>query len=153
MIKPLELVPDSAPVIARWIESEWGRLPIHNYFEAVAKGTDAGERLLPRTLVEVRSGSVVGTVSLLHDDMDIRPDLNPWLGCLFVEEGSRSKGIGTELALAAERLARDLKIRNLYLFTVNSESLYAKLGWISFDKEHYEGKTCILMKRDLGRAS
>jgi hypothetical protein len=68
-------------MVGAWIEHEWRRLPIHAYFDAVAR-RETWNQSLPRTLIAIQRpmGHVVGTVSILNDDMETRPDLNPWIG-------------------------------------------------------------------------
>jgi GNAT superfamily N-acetyltransferase len=146
-IKALEDVPDLAAVVARWVEDEWHRLPIHDYFDDVATGRKKRDGLLPRTFVAVREGEALGTVSLLLDDMETRPDLNPWLACLYVQTKFRKQGIGAKLVRHAERIARSLGIRTLILFTVREAELFSQLGWKEFGREFYEGESSVLMKK------
>ena len=145
-IKHLEDVPHLAPTVARWIEEEWRRLPIHDYFDDVVTGKPRVSGL-PQTLVAVHDGVAIGTVSLLRDDMETRPDLNPWVGCLFTERPYRNQRLGTELVRAAERVAETLGIDELFLYTVRHANLFARLGWEKFGEEAYEGEICTLMRR------
>lgn len=148
-INRLEDVPDLAPTVAKWIEAEWRRLPVHDYFDAVANRAWSERQLLPRTLVAVHNGVAIGTVSLLLDDMDTRSDLNPWLGCLYVVPDCRKHGLGTQLIQHAEGLATSLGIDLLFLFTVHEGALFSKLGWIKIGEEFYEGANSTVMKKNL----
>ena len=42
---------------------------------------------LPLALVALAGAELVGTVSLKHNDLDIRPELNPWAACLSFRNG------------------------------------------------------------------
>jgi GNAT superfamily N-acetyltransferase len=88
---------------------------------------------LPLTLVAVRAlqgesstglagnygaaSELVGMVSLKFHDMDTRPDLDPWLGGLFVLPEWRNRGVGTILMHRATQDAHRLKVTRLYLWT------------------------------------
>src|ERR1700730_4298017 len=52
---------------------------------------------LPLTLVALHGNVLAGMVSLKFHDMDTRPDLDPWLGGLFVLPECRNRGLGTML--------------------------------------------------------
>ena len=101
----------------------------------------------------VRSPDVtlVGMVSLKYHDMDTRPDLDPWLGGLFVLPGWRNQGMGTMLMHRATEEARRLKVPRLYLWTHSAERLYRRLGWQVVERSDYFGKEVVVMQVDLSR--
>jgi GNAT superfamily N-acetyltransferase len=120
---------------------------------------------LPLTLVAVRAGppsielglagnygaasELVGMVSLKFHDMDTRPDLDPWLGGLFVLPEWRNRGVGTMLMNRATEEARRLNVSRLYLWTHTAEGLYHKLGWQVVERTNYFGKEAVVMQIDL----
>lgn len=110
---------------------------------------------LPLTLVAIRSGlavnrrELVGMVSLKFHDMDTRPDLDPWLGGLFVLPEWRKRGVGTMLMHRATEEARRLNVPRLYLWTHTAEGLYDKLGWQVVERTNYFGKEAVVMELDL----
>ncbi len=110
---------------------------------------------LPLTLVAVRVGltadrpELVGMVSLKFHDMDTRPDLDPWLGGLFVLPEWRNRGVGTMLMHRATEEARRLNVPRLYLWTHTAERLYDKLGWQVVERTTYFDKEAVLMQIDL----
>jgi len=148
-IKELEDHPASATIVADWVRQEWRTLPIHDYYRDVAWGNPTDRACLPRTLVALRADETVGTVSLLMSDMETRPDLNPWLGCLVVRPLDRGRGLGTRLVCEGMALARKMAIDRLYLFTEKDEALYHRIGWTRLETEQYEGKLVTLMAIDL----
>ena len=117
---------------------------------------------LPLTLVAVRARhgqsstglgvncrELVGMVSLKFHDMDTRPDLDPWLGGLFVIPEWRNRGVGTMLMHRATEEARRLGVSQLYLWTHTAEALYRKLGWQVVERTNYFGKEAVVMQIDL----
>lgn len=86
---------------------------------------------MPLTLAARESDAVVGTVILVHSDLEARPDLSPWAS-LYVVPDHRGKGIGSLLIAAVVQEAK-LGFSSLFLFTQTSEALYAKRGWQKVD--------------------
>jgi len=153
VIRAIEDAPALAPIVGTWIEHEWRRLPIHKYLRAVASRRP-WRFPLPRTLVAVSrlTDNVIGTVSLLKDDMETRPDLNPWIGCLFVLPEWRHRGLGAALVGEGEKLARRMHLPRLYLFAAKETALYWRLGWTEIGRESYEGSWTTLMVKELHKS-
>ena len=107
---------------------------------------------LPLAFVAFRREQVVGTVSLKVRDLEIRPDLTPWLGGLLVVSNWRHLGIGSLLIERALKEAKILKLRRLYLWTTSAESLYLKLGWSEVERAEYCGRSIVVMERVIGNA-
>jgi GNAT superfamily N-acetyltransferase len=105
---------------------------------------------LPLALVGFQGEQLVGTVSLKAHDLDIRAELSPWLGGLFVIPTRRRLGVASMLIERALGEARRLKLKRLYLWTVSAESLYRKLGWSEVERCEYCGQQIVIMQRDLG---
>jgi len=151
--------PELVDALARLSFKEWQDIyeqrkqtlehSVRNYRERL--NTDQ----LPLTLVAVRAVSaincreLVGMVSLKFHDMDTRPDLDPWLGGLFVLPEWRNRGVGTMLMHRATEEARRLNVPQLYLWTHTAERLYHKLGWHVFERSNYFGKEATVMQIDL----
>jgi predicted N-acetyltransferase YhbS len=100
---------------------------------------------LPLTLVALADHHLVGTVSLKFQDLDIRPQLDPWLGALLVLPDWRERGIASRLMQRAVEVARTLNVARLYLWTSSAEGLYRKLGWQVVERAEYCGKTIVVM--------
>ena len=113
---------------------------------------------LPVTLVarRGRDGQVVGTVSLVKEDMVGRDEeLGPWLAALFVPPEARGSGAGTLLVNAAAALARRMAkqspglgspLRQLHLWFPTSKphlrAFYEANGWITTEpKAKYESSS------------
>lgn len=143
----LEKHPEHAAAVADWIMSEWGRLPIHDYFDATGRG-ERWRTPLPRTLIAMLGGELVGTASVLLNDLEMRPELNPWFGCLYVAPAFRRRGIGSRLIDEAQSLAaNDLGITRIFLFTEHDARLYAQHGWETVESDQDHGKPITIMTR------
>jgi len=144
--------PDLAPLVARWIWDEWRHLLTQQTLEEFTewfRGSERGSGL-PTTMVLLVDEMPVGTVSLECADMDIRPDLSPWLASLYVEPAQRGRGYGQALVRAAEVEARALAIPELFLYTPGQEHFYAALGWQFVGTSSYRAEPVTIMSRSLG---
>jgi GNAT superfamily N-acetyltransferase len=138
------------PELARLSWAEWQPIyqqrgqtfedSLNNYRERT--NTDC----LPLALVALHGDQLVGTVSLKVHDLDIRPDLNPWLGAVLVLPNWRRRGVGSILVQRAVEEARRLNLPRLFLWTASAEELYLKLGWEVVERTEYCGKNIVVMQ-------
>lgn len=139
------------PVLAGWIYDEWSFLysrKTARYIESLLRKR-VNKKNLPLTLVALKAGVPVGTISLKPFDMDTRRNLTPWLTSLYIAEPWRRRGIGSSLVKAAEQKAAELKIHKLFLFTTGAlVPFYKKLGWNVKEKTTYRRYPVIIMERD-----
>lgn len=84
---------------------------------------------LPIRLVALQGEESVGTVSLVEDDLSVRPNYTPWLASLVVKPAYRSYGIGKQLLAATKKLVKSLGYKELYLRTETAAEYYKKNGW------------------------
>src|SRR4051794_10644746 len=101
---------------------------------------------IPLTLVALHGKELVGTVSLKFQDLDIRPDFDPWLGVLLVVPSWRNRGVASLLVKRVMEVAWKLKLSRLFLWTVSAEGLYLKLGWTVVERTDYCGKNIVVME-------
>jgi GNAT superfamily N-acetyltransferase len=101
---------------------------------------------LPLTLVALHQEELVGTVSLKFHDLDTRPDLDPWLGGLYVVPDWRQRRVASLLMHRVIDVARRLKLTELFLWTSSAEGLYLKLGWTVVERAEYCGKNIAVMR-------
>ena len=71
--------------MAGWLYDEWGhRIPGNTLEMAVQRISErAGTRKIPWAMIASEDDSVVGTASLVGNDVNARPDLSPWQGALL----------------------------------------------------------------------
>jgi GNAT superfamily N-acetyltransferase len=93
--------------------------------------------------------SQIGTFGTQVTTRPNRPDLTPWLGGLFVEPAFRGRGHATALVKQVEEFARAALAPVLWLYTVQAEGLYLRLGWQHAGVEQEDGHDVILMRREL----
>jgi predicted N-acetyltransferase YhbS len=103
---------------------------------------------VPIAFVALDDADIVGTASLIFDDLDGDPR-NPWLASVFVPAERRRRGIASALVGAVEAAARRLGYPRLYLFTTSAASLYAGLGWRALEQRDYRGEHIQVMDKAL----
>jgi GNAT superfamily N-acetyltransferase len=124
--------PEFIGVLAPWIYEHWQPLLTDETLEyRVAKLQGHMNReSLPIAWVAHSGGTVFGTAALRIHDLSGREDLTPWLGGVFVGPEFRGRGIGTRLCNVVEGKAKSLFGNDpLYLFTLDKQIWYEKMGW------------------------
>lgn len=104
---------------------------------------------VPSFIIAIEDGELVGSASLIAQDMDDRPDLTPWLADVFVKPEYRGRGIATSLIQRIESEARIAGIVRLYLYTPDAAKLYQKLGWRIFEACQYKGVEVLIMVKKI----
>lgn len=143
----------SIPVVAAWHHAEWQHLlPGWTVEEAAAELASHGdEGTIPTTLVAVSDGEVIGTASLLLEDMPGTEQWSPWLASVYVTPAWRGKGIGKLLVDRAIGDAARLGVSHLHLFTTDAEAWYLEQGWRVRGQMTYAGRSASIMDLDLRR--
>jgi GNAT superfamily N-acetyltransferase len=145
--------PELAPDLARLFYEEWRTI-----YDQRGQSFDdmlrtcverANISSLPLALVAFQDEELVGTVSLKDQDLEIQPELTPWLGGLFVIPKWRRMGVASTLIQRVIEEAQRLKLRQLYLWTTSAESLYLKLGWSEVERTDYCGQRIVIMRREV----
>jgi predicted N-acetyltransferase YhbS len=130
-VLPLHRARDCAATLAAWHAAEWAHLyPDWDEDRALRELlAEPGVGRLPLTLIARDENSLLGSVSLIFDDLPGWPALNPWLASLYVAPGERRRGIGAALVQAACRVTDDLACARLYLFTESAQDYFQRLGF------------------------
>jgi predicted N-acetyltransferase YhbS len=123
--------PECIPQLAQWLFEEWGSILGETTADARIKKLHAhlNRDELPIAWVAHANGQVLGTAALRVHDLEGREDLTPWLGGVFVGSQFRRRGIGAALCATVEDAARSRGIQTLYLFTLDKQAWYSRLGW------------------------
>ena len=143
--------PHLAETVAQWFKAEWGEWPQHQSIEnSVARlrgrlNTDKA----PLTLLAFDEDRAIGTASLILREMTTHPELQYWLGDLYVVPEYRSRGVGGALMNAVLDHAKNFGADYLYLYTADQMALYASKGWQTVIKEPYEKHAVEVMRRAL----
>jgi GNAT superfamily N-acetyltransferase len=117
--------------LAQWLFEEWDTILGEETPEARIKKLKAhmNRDRLPIAWVAHAGGQLLGTADLRVHDLEGREDLSPWLGGVFVGPHFRHRGIGAALCATVEDEARSRGIQTLYLFTLDKQAWYSRLGW------------------------
>ena len=139
-------------MVVDWWQEVWGdRMgdleAYTRHFMATLGGHD-----LPLNILAVKEGKPIGTAALKdHEMREIYPDFHYWMGSVYVKPEYRGQGIAARLAGRIIELARQRRLPQIYLQTVDlSGGLYAALGWEPLDRLIYRGDETLVMVKHLG---
>lgn len=105
---------------------------------------------LPIAWVAHSGTQVFGTAALRVHDLPGHEHLTPWLGGVFVAPQYRGRGIGAALCSAVELHAKTrCRISTLYLFTLDKQSWYKRLGWSLLEPCTWCGRPGDVMRKEL----
>ncbi len=138
--------PQYADTVSEWIYEQWWR-PIEGHsLETIKARLDECCQInrIPLTLIALYKSNLVGTASLIINDLEQRKDLSPWLAALYVLPEFRNKGIGSRLVRTVVETAKQIGVTVLYLYT-DLPSFYTPLGWSVMEKiENNKGSMSIM---------
>lgn len=139
---------DAIPTLASWILEEWGHSFADATFQELVSELErrAVPRRIPETFLALEGDRLVGTASIVAQDLPIRPELSPWLAAVYVVPECRNRGIGTMLARRAMLEAETLGLDKLYLFTPDRRDFYGGLGWHVREHTAYRGVRVFIMQ-------
>jgi N-acetylglutamate synthase-like GNAT family acetyltransferase len=138
------------PTIARWQHDHFGYLsPLGTLQQRKHRLLEATElNRLPIALVALSNeNSLVGSATILATTLTHK-HLTPWLSSVVVPSAHRGKGIASALSMRALEEAARLGFEELFLFTPHNESLYARLGWRTFEHAVHNGVPLAIMRRE-----
>lgn len=145
--------PHAIQGLAQWHHAEWHHLlPGWTVEETAAElASHTGDRALPTTVIALAGERVVGSASLLVEDMPGTEAWTPWLASVYVDPEWRDKGIGRLLVERCIADATMLGVEVLHLFSTGAESWYQEQGWRVVERRTHEGHTASIMDLDLRR--
>mgnify|MGYP000966310126 CR=1 FL=1 len=144
--------PEFIETLAPWVAKHWRPILTHTTAESCAAKfqTHLNSTMLPIAWVAHQGTKVCGTASLRVHDLPGREDLTPWLGGIYVASEFRNRGIGGALCAVAEQQAKSLfGVTTLYLFTLDRQDWYGKLGWRTFEPCTWCGRAGDIMLKEL----
>lgn len=104
---------------------------------------------LPQTLLALDENRLVGSVSVVFNDLPGREDLNPWVASFYVIEEARGQGVGGQLLAAAEELLRAQGIQQGFLFTETAQRFFEKHGWRGLEPAEANNHPVLIMTKRL----
>ena len=135
--------------IYKIISDEWGEHyehPIRDniYNEMRSAGEEPDN--LPKIFYALnRKNEVIGTASLLGEDIKLFEHLTPWIGNFFVLPQYRNQGVGRHLYTEVISKAKSLNFDFVYLYT-KDKSYYENREWGTLKSFNYKDEINYLMK-------
>ena len=125
-------LPQHVAQLAAWHHAQW-----HEYHTGwthevarIELQSHTLSRALPTTLVLIENNLLLGSVSLLEDDaVELSAIGNAWLASLYVKPEARGRGFGAQLVKALMQHAKNIKLKEIFLFTPEHKAFYQMLGW------------------------
>ena len=137
-------------LIADWYLKEW-HIPAGTTIQKLSiPATEAVPFQIIMSIdnVPIATGGLYYHVALL----DREPKFNiygPWLALVYTTTENRNKGYGALLCEKIEDVAKDLGLKEIFLFTHTAESLYTRLGWTPFERLAIKDRNIVVMKKEL----
>jgi len=143
--------PAHLPTIARWCAAEWPEYYNGGNFESAHQYhlTTLQDSTIPCGMVALSGDRLIGTISLLEEDMSIRPQYAPWLGCLYVDPHYRGRAVAQSLINFATELAKVIGLTELYAWTHKMASFMERLEWAEIERVDFLGDEAVILRRDL----
>ncbi|MBW2622178.1 MAG: GNAT family N-acetyltransferase [Deltaproteobacteria bacterium] len=140
-------LPDNKTTIstlAAWHNGMWPHGSIE--YRKMHLRSQVGSRDIPTTFVAMSGKTLLGSASLVRQDLKVRPQLSPWMATVFVAPKYRKYGVGSALVKQVVQEAGRLNKEALYLFTPDKEKFYLALGWSVIERIFYRGEQQSIMK-------
>ena len=101
---------DFIPEIVKWYYEEWGHSDYVNSIEEEINKLSIflNEDKLPLILTAIEGDILVGVAQLKFFEMDIYPELEHWLGGVYVAPDYRRRGIAKLIVEESKNVARKL---------------------------------------------
>lgn len=137
-------------LIAEWYLSEWN-IPIQTTIDKTKKlSADNYEFQILMTLDNkpIATGGLYNHVGLLDKEPKLKIYKN-WLALVYTTPENRGKGLGALICRHIQTHAKDLGLKDIYLFTHTAENLYKRLEWQQLERLALGGKDIVVMKKEL----
>lgn len=143
--------PDQIPVLARLHHTQWQALHPDMTVTAWEQEFSRHQRDgIPATQLALDDeGRLLGSASLIEDDMEGTQPFSPWLANVLVLPDARGRGTGAALIEAIAGLARRHGCPALYLFTADRQDFYTQRGWKPLQSCRHHGQRVVIMQRSL----
>lgn len=143
---------ESIRLIADWYLSEW-KIPVETSAEKIKNLMKENNEF--QVLMKL-NGQAVGTaglythVGLIDREPRFRIFRN-WLALVYTKPEYRRQGLGAILCTYIQEYAKNLGLKEIFLFTHTAESLYRRLGWEAIERLSLGERNITVMKLSLGQ--
>ena len=137
-------------LIADWYLEEWN-IDKEKTIQQISTFPDNGtpfQIIMTLNDIPIATGGIYNHVGL----QDIEPKfkvLDPWLALVFTKNGHRRKGYGALLCEQIQETAKNMSIKEIFLFTHTAETLYKRLAWQQLERINLKGRDIVVMKKEL----
>ena len=142
---------DDLDRIASWLNEEWGRNDGYSLEETCRWCAEVAASETEAVFGAHVGDALAGTALLVDCDLDLEPQLRPWLSGFYISAEFRGQGVGAPLLQAVEAAARKQAHKAIYLYCRAGRLIanYESHGW-RVDK-HFDlrGKRYSLMSKPL----
>lgn len=126
----IEIDDKNLEIMTNWMYKWWGKEEGYTFdsVKCFIKHSFQKDKL-PKTYGLFSDGTIIGMFQFTYEDLEVRPDIYPWLANLYVDEKYRKKGVSRILLDKINEIAKiELNFDELYLYTKHI-GLYEKFGW------------------------
>ncbi|MBR3889453.1 GNAT family N-acetyltransferase [bacterium] len=126
----IEIDSDNLDIMTNWMYKWWGQEDGYTFdgVKCFLEHSFQKDRL-PKTYGLFHNERIIGMFQFTYEDLEVRPDIYPWLANLYVDEEYRNKGVARILLEKVNEIAKtSVSFDELYLFTKHI-GLYEKFGW------------------------
>lgn len=143
--------PDDIDILVGPMFEYWRRVPTDDTIEArrYRLRSHLNRTCLPMAWVAHDNGTVLGTAALRIADLPGHDHLTPWLSGVFVLPAYQRRGVGTALSRHVESCALQMGHSRLYLFTLDQQALYERMGWRFLEKGTWMGVEADVMTKSV----
>ena len=133
--------PEHIITLAQWQQQQWHDIsPQLNTEKRIAfMSTHTNKAHVPVTVIALNNHHLMGSASLIEDDMEDRPQYTPWVASVYTAPAYRKQGAATALLSELIQQASSLKLAQIYLFTPDQTDFYKQRGWQVIEHRHYHG--------------
>lgn len=83
---------------------------------------------IPQTHIILKGQEIIGVYQFSITDLDVRPDIYPWLINVYIDQPYRRQGYFKLLMDSVRENCKKLGIQQIFLYTTH-HGLYEKFGW------------------------
>ena len=143
--------PACVDLISAWFFEEWGDglegRTVEQYSEVLNDRMNIDK--LPVAFVALVSGDLIGTASLIYNEISSLPRYKYWLASVFVAPEHRRQGWGAKIVRAAVQFAPEYGIDKLFLYTRSHMDFYQQLGWEYVETVQYGNRDAMILRYTL----
>ncbi len=137
-------------LIADWYLQEWNIAKVQTIQKLASFPTDSIPLQILMTIddLAIATGGIYHYVGLLDIESRFRI-YRPWLALVYTIPAYRNLGYGALLCLKIQDVAKDLGLKEIFLFTHTAENLYKRLDWQELERLTLNDREIIVMKKKL----